>query len=292
MHAEIIPYPKFNIDLAVTDILNRFQWYKERYLYLSKRISENIGDFLKIAEESLSFIHLIAEESTLFHDNINVQYCESKKEIVELRPEQILNSGYDIAVYGAAGAGKTTTLSNFAISKAKREKNSVIYIPLNRVVEIYKKLCTSSKGKTTEEKSHEDLLVDDPDNAIFICILISKEILFNSKNLELVKLAITHEKTLIIDGLDEAYDAIPHILPSVNKFKKNHRCQIIISSRDCVKYLNEIDFLGITLLPFTKAQLLSFVDKWFSDCERKIDLLEKIESSDLYKEISSPLLAT
>lgn len=290
--SQIISRPEMEIRISTDEIIDRIKTYKDKYTKLSKNIKNNIQTFLLTTEESLSFLHEITNESSIFHEIIEISLSGYSKERIEVKPEDILGSGYDIAVYGAAGAGKTTTLSNFAISKSKIEKNSVIYVPLNRVVEKHNKIYRSIIGKDPDKMNHDERLIADPNNAIFICILLSKGIAFNSQTLDLLKKEITKDKTVIIDGLDEAYDSIKGILQSINNFKRSHKCQIIISSRDCVKYLDDIDFLGITLLPFTKEQLLQFVNKWFGDNDAKNLLLNRVENTDLFREISSPLLAT
>jgi hypothetical protein len=292
INRKIISRPEMEVKISTNEILDRIETYKDRHAKLSKDVKRNIQTFLLNTEESLSFINEITSESSVLYEIIEVSFSGYSKERFEVKPEDILGSGYDIAVYGAAGAGKTTTLSNFAISKSKIEKNSVIYVPLNRVVEKHNKIYKSITRKDPDKLNNDERLTIDPNNAIFICILLSKGISFNSQTLELLKKEITKEKTIIIDGLDEAYDSINGILQSINNFKRSHKCQIIISSRDCVKYLDDIDFLGITLLPFTKEQLLQFVNKWFGDSDSKNPLLDRIENTELFREISSPLLAT
>ncbi|BBI48766.1 hypothetical protein HORIV_11870 [Vreelandella olivaria] len=52
---------------------------------------------------------------------------------------------------------------------------------------------------------------------------------------------------------------------------------MIVSSRDCVSYLKDISFLGITLLPFTKPQLIKFINGWFDDSAQANKLISAIE---------------
>ncbi len=98
---------------------------------------------------------------------------------------------------------------------------------------------------------------------------------------------------LILDGLDEAFDALPNLIPEIAAFHTNNpRSQLIISSRDCVSYLKQIDFLGITLLPFTKEQLIAFILAWVPDKETATGLIDAVEHRGLSDHIKTPLLAT
>jgi hypothetical protein len=115
-----------------------------------------------------------------------------------------------------------------------------------------------------------------------------------SENIEDAKKFLSGRLVLILDGLDEVFSTIPSIISAISEFKlKNPLSQLIISSRDCVSYLNDIDFLGITLLPFTREQLDKFIKGWFKlNKEKSDELIKAIEDRELFDYIKTPLLAT
>ena len=107
------------------------------------------------------------------------------------------------------------------------------------------------------------------------------------------QIALPPNLTLILDGLDEIYTQVHEIIPAITDFKaKFPKAQLIISSRDCVSYLNKIDFLGITLLPFTEDQLESFILGWMNNKTLAAKLVEEVKKNNLYEHIKTPLLAT
>lgn len=143
------------------------------------------------------------------------------------------------------------------------------------------------KGFIAEDDSFskKDLLIK--------MILLSRNIPPVNENIEDARKIISDDAVLILDGLDEVYNAIPDVVPAISHFKMtNKNTQLIISSRDCVSYLNDINFLGITLLPFTKDQLHLFIKGWLDDNEKANNLIKSIDERDLYEHLKTPLLAT
>ncbi|MGB3726057.1 MAG: AAA family ATPase [Glaciecola sp.] len=210
---------------------------------------------------------------------LNVSKEEYKPARLTFSPFTILDSGLDISVYGQAGAGKTTTLNQYAAYLISKKIKNVLYIRLNTLVDSYEKRRIGEFEKSL--------------NLVKWAILVSKSIdITKDAVIDLNKFLISCT-VLIVDGLDEVYSTMPKIIESLNEFKKLYPdIQIITSSRDCVSYLDEIKFLGITLLPFTPNQLDSFVKSYFDDAALSKRLCKKIKSKELYDVISNPLLAT
>jgi len=126
-----------------------------------------------------------------------------------------------------------------------------------------------------------------------VLVLLSKGISPTGEHIESARKIISNNLTLILDGLDEVYNTIPNIITAISQFKNNNpNSQLIVSSRDCVSYLNDIDFLGITLLPFTEEQLNKFIRGWLKDKEKADALIESIKNRDLFEHVKTPLLAT
>jgi len=276
------PYYKVSInDSALTEKIN---FYKKRYfdyieLINKKSISfEELKIFLSSTQITLSLLAKLKNNEFLLSQAIYFSQDDNSQDRVSISPRDIFATKYDIAVYGGAGVGKTTTLKAYTDIVQEKEDNNLFYIPLNRFVDELKQITQSSADL-------KDLLIK--------IILVSKGIEISKDKIEEVKNILPVNLTLILDGLDEIYDTIPDIISAISEFKKNYpSSQLIISSRDCVSYLNEINFLGITLLPFTKEQLNKFIRGWLTNKEKAEELIGSIEKRDLFEHIKTPLLAT
>ncbi|WP_187655629.1 hypothetical protein [Xenorhabdus sp. PB62.4] len=53
---------------------------------------------------------------------------------MSISPFELFEKKHDIAVYGGAGAGKTTTLQMYVRKLLSENSSKVIYIPLNRFI--------------------------------------------------------------------------------------------------------------------------------------------------------------
>ena len=191
--------------------------------------------------------------------------------------------GGKVGLFGGAGVGKTTTLTAYSNIINENENKKVIYIALNRLVDEFKEATNKRENKNWQNK---DLLIK--------LILLSKGLEPTDEHINDAKIHLPQNLTLILDGLDEVYDTIPNIIKSISNFKKTYtNTQLIISSRDCVSFLSDIDFLGITLLPFTEIQLNDFVLGWFNENKKKATkLITSVQEGGLYEHIKTPLLAT
>ena len=188
-------------------------------------------------------------------------------------------------MYGGAGAGKTTTLQVYADMHTGSDTDALIYISLNRLVDKFKGMLKEVKNDDDEKALNNNLLEK--------VILLSKGIEATDENIEHVKHILSGRLTLIMDGLDEIYNTIPKIINAISEYKDTHKdAQIIISSRDCVSYLKDIEFLGVTLLPFTKPQLIKFIKGWLNDETKSKELIASIDNTELFDHIKTPLLAT
>ncbi|QEZ91934.1 NACHT domain-containing protein [Proteus sp. CD3] len=197
-------------------------------------------------------------------------------------PFRLFDCQHDIAVYGSAGAGKTTTLQMYARKLESEGSRGVIYLPLNRFL--------NKVDMNIESKSKNyDILMG--------MILVSKSLEPIRENIEKLELYLQDKKRIkvIFDGLDEAYIKFPGIIEAINTFKnKFDNIQLLISSRDCVSYLSEIKFLGITLMPFSENQLYSFIQAWFKNKNPALSdiIIDNIKSKKISDIVRTPLLAT
>lgn len=252
----------------------------------SNNFSVDIKYFLKEIQNTLNILELFQELSKEFDGVLEITKTKSeRKDGISLSPFNLFDTHHDIAVYGGAGAGKTTTLQMYARKKITENPAAVIYLPLNRIIN---KHSENFYLKENEAPSYKQILS---------LLLIARNIPDTKENISELKISLTEVRDLkiILDGLDEAYGKAKYIIRSINDFKVHFKnIQLMISSRDCVSYLSQINFLGITLLPFTKKQLHKFITSWFENknCALSDILLEKIKENGLEDITKTPLLAT
>lgn len=285
----IIGKPFYKIKINTQVLTDKIEQYKNTYLkdihVINKReISiSRLSKFLHETERTLSLVSRLKCESFVLSQIITFSLDKNLEDGVSISPHDIFSTGRDIAVYGGAGVGKTTTLKAYADIISSDDNSNLIYIPLNRLVDEFKKILINITDDNNYLK--KDLLIK--------IILLSKGINPSGENIESSRKILSNHLVLILDGLDEIYNTIPEIIAAISQFKTIHpNSQLIISSRDCVSFLSNIDFLGITLLPFTKEQLNKFIRGWFSKSEKADKLIESIRSRDLFEHVKTPLLAT
>ena len=254
--------------------------------------SREIKKFLSETESNLHVIDLLLSDKNPLKKEFSISVIENRyKDRAQISAYQVFDSGHDIAVYGEAGVGKTTTLQMYARQFINCD-DLLLYLPLNR-------LLSSIKNKADLTTNSEDINGEShigryDYKSILYLILIAQNIERSEENVTELDRILKIEKSfqIILDGLDEAYDTIPEILNCINDFKARFaHSQIIISSRDCVSYLSEIEFLGITLLPFTVDQLGNFVNGWL-DYEKASKLMSTLEKRRMLDIVKTPLIAT
>lgn len=288
LRGRIISEPTYKIELDKEGLVNNLQCRKDRYYQdvdlINKRKSgiSKIKSFLLETESTLSLVAALTNKKFPLHDEIRIRKKDVSQDRVSISPHDIFSAGHDIAVYGGAGVGKTTTLLAYANHVSRNTGETIIYVPLNRLIEKFNEL---TRGGTLKEKPHSNLIVK--------LILISKGVPPTAENAAEAEAILNEKLAVILDGLDEVYNSIPNIISAISEFKKNHQlAQLIISSRDCVSYLDEIEFLGITLLPFTQIQLDKFIHGWLKDGAKAEKLISTIKTRNLYEHVKTPLLAT
>lgn len=251
-----------------------------------KNISnEYLRGFLENTKNTLSMLELLKDISIETNNVISFTPTQSSiRDGISLSPFNLFDTNYDIAVYGGAGAGKTTTLQMYAKKLNDEGRHNIIYLPLNRLI-------SKQSLNIIDDGTHKDIY-----KQILSLILISKELDDTDENIYNIDLSIKglDNLKLIIDGLDEAYNKKPSILDAINNFKKrNPHVQLIVSSRDCVSFISKVSFLGVTLLPFTNEQLNNFIQSWFNENPGLANsLIKDIERNNLKEIVKTPLLAT
>jgi hypothetical protein len=289
---EMIPVAKYRPNINAIKIREEHTKLRKEYslsidkINAKKCTTVELKAFLEDTSTALSFISKLKEGVELLSWKMSFYQAGKVLDRVSISPHDIFSTGKDIAVYGGAGVGKTTTLQMYANSLAKIDEELLIYIQLNKVVANAEFFSFTNLEKNKYPKEHTREL-------ILKIILVSRGIATSNDFITKVRKSLSGQVVLILDGIDEVYGTIPSLLPAIESFKAQFpNCQVIISSRDSVNYLSEINFLGITLLPFTEAQLDSFVRGWFGYTENAEKLLIAIKSKNLYEHIKTPLLAT
>ncbi|WP_261453632.1 NACHT domain-containing protein [Serratia grimesii] len=288
---EYIPPPSFNYKFQANEIEDWIKSHCDFYLSSIQKLNSEpvknndyLRGFLINTQKTLSVLEILKELSSETTNLINYTKTETHfRDGISISPFSLFDTNYDIAVYGGAGAGKTTTLQMYTKKIIDEGLVNIIYLPLNRLI----------------NRQDVSIKVDNVianQKQILALILISKEINDTDDNIYKldVSLSSSNGLKLVIDGLDEAYNKVPYIIESINSFKlKYPHIQLIISSRDCVSFISKINFLGVTLLPFKTDQLHAFINSWFAkNSIHANELILDIEKNNLSEIVKTPLLAT
>lgn len=247
----------------------------------TKAILDDINSLLRTID-----IVINQNSSTI---SFNIVKGQRNKNILDISAHALFDSGCNIAIYGEAGAGKTTTLHMYAekLYRTKQDGQIILFLPLNRITKKIGEIDQSLRGSfINQERPFESLL-----NAF----IIYKNLPASTENRKALILALRNSKkcTIIVDALDEASTHAPWVIHALSELPVHiSHAQVITSSRNCVKYIREIEFLGITLLPFTKQQLRKFISGWVGDNDQADKLWQIIEQQKLYEVAKNPLLAT
>lgn len=215
---------------------------------------------LKIFFEKVDTI-LNSSSKILNFKNIEFQEKIGIKKINDLREsfenvrfrmplKSILNTGINICLVGDAGAGKSTNLEMYAFENSQNKIPILIY------------LGQSIKNFISNNENIED------DDFIENLILnhLNSEIKLNWNKLQLFEFIKNKKPFFLFDGLDEAVGIKPNLSLLINKFsKKYYNSQIVVSTRFNSDEIEKVSLFTITLLPFTDAQRIEFLKKWFKD---------------------------
>ena len=298
--------PELNIELSVDFIDSELQTRSELYVTLLQDINSGRGDiakvrnFLNVAKELLYIQEVILSPESPLFKVLDTEKLNKVRNKISFPPSLIFDSGRDIALFGGAGFGKTTTLQSYAAKCQEYGNTGCIFIELAKHKESFRMFLVQDKP-VEESKDNSLNSVETSEKKTRSAIdseLLLKAILHSFKyepdttNVEELR-EFLKSAPLLLDGIDEIYGYVPTILRVIKGFKKeNPKSQLIISSRDNTEYLAEIEFIGISLLPFTEDKLKHFVYSWLGDDRLAAKLWKKIESKDMLETVSNPLLAT
>lgn len=291
----ILPHPSFiaSVDLSqVQDSLNdhiKNVSLKVKEISNSNLISSEIRATLDDTNNLLRAVDLLL--SHILESPLKITLIDSNSPIheIDISAHKIFDTGVNIAVYGDAGAGKSTTLYVYAetIFKNKRPDEEVLFIPLNRISNTLAKLTLEEKLKYIDHKKCFNSLIN--------AFLLYREIKVTPENRDSMIniLAEKRRVVIVVDALDEATNEADWVIPALSEIpEKIKNAQVITSSRSSVSLIRNIDFLGITLLPFNKPQLQKFIYGWMRETVQADNLWQHIENNELLEVAKNPLLAT
>jgi len=212
--------------------------------------------------------------------------CLGSFKRLSLSVHSIFDTGLNIAVLGEAGAGKTTSLQMYAKRRLESDAESelTIFAPLARVV---------AKLELENELEQKDSPCTRLERGIGYYLRTLGIDVMPPALLEILK---RKRVLLLLDGIDEAIVGAPWILEGIKELGERYpQAKIIVSSRMSGKYLQQIPFFGITLLPFTDGQRERFIRSWFQEqsdekIKRILDHLNHFPG--LSEIVRNPLLAT
>jgi hypothetical protein len=287
--------PSINLRLHKTQILN--WWARVSSDYEKGIIKINSGSYsssylLGFLNRVDCLLALVERISGLceYIPNVLSFLARNNKQVdrINISAHQVFDTGKDVVVYGGAGVGKTTTLQMY--SKQFVCDNALLfYLPLNRIFKKYhvqKSILEVSPGQFDSRDNFKHII---------ILFLVAKGIEVNQVNIDsAIEILDKKEKfKVILDGLDEVYSQLREVMNYIEAFKHRfNNSQLILSSRDCVSYLNKIPFLGVNLLPFTPSQFSSFVKGWVKDISKAERVIGLVEEKEIFGVVRTPLIAT
>ncbi|WP_430413158.1 NACHT domain-containing protein [Kordia sp.] len=199
--------------------------------------------------------------------------------------DKIFDTSLNLVLLGEAGAGKTTSLQMYAINNKENEERIILWTPLARLVQNW----SMNNNKT-------ELLVKIKSLDLAIYEYLRSKNIDITKN-DLYSLLNGKKVVVLFDGLDESIKSNEWLPEAINhlakKFSKS--LQIIVTSRMTGEYIEKLQFLTVTLLPFTKEQRNQFINNWFNDnnCDAKERILKHLQKNKSIDETTrNPLLTT
>ncbi|CAK2429158.1 hypothetical protein VCRA2111O136_170053 [Vibrio crassostreae] len=223
LESEIVREPVFSIELDIdgfqNEIDNRVQDYYESMKVLNSDQRPNLAvikETLDKVEVSLKFFEVLYRDDSPLKSNFVLKVISDKNDRVSISAHDVFYTRKNIAVYGGAGVGKTTTLEMFAKSYDEElTGKKMIFCSLNRVVQKLSKL-GAAKNKYNDTSSEQ------LDSFIISIILLSYNLEVNSNNTERIKSYLRSGILLIFDGLDEIVSEYPIVLDSMNSLRKTY----------------------------------------------------------------------
>lgn len=203
---------------------------------------------------------------------------------IHMPMREVFATGIDCAVYGEAGAGKSTTLFKYAsdASQADLADEITLFLPLTRLLANLR-ILGDNEGISPLEKLETEIAA----------FLNTKKNISNEEILSFLR--EKRRVVFIFDGVDEVIKTAPWIVEGIQALRRAYtNSQVILSARSSGRYLDKTTFLGLTILPFSDQQTESFIRGWFKLQQNTAeDVLDHLAATKSLAEIvRNPLLAT
>lgn len=245
---------------------------------------DEIRAYFTECQQIFSLVELVLSER-LFSEAVGLdtsqRFAISSGRRIHLPVKEVFATGIHCAVYGEAGAGKSTTLHRYASAAIAqdREDEVTLWIPLTRALTI--------------EKWDDDL---PPIQRLEHTLASFFSSAGTIRQDDVVPLLLSKRRVVFIfDGVDEVVKRAPWISAAIHDLPNRFpSCQIIVSARSTGTYPELSSFLGLTLLPFTPEQVEFFVRGWFIESPAVADsVVSHLRSVPAVADIArNPLLAT
>ncbi|SDH15066.1 NACHT domain-containing protein [Janthinobacterium sp. YR213] len=279
-----------NGEKLANELTNRKKWVSDEIEKLGnkKREKVEIKDFFVKCQDLFGTVGRVLNEK-IFLDAVGADSTKkfsvgNPAKRISMPIREVFNTGLHCAIYGEAGAGKSTTLHKYAsmASTSDSEDELTLFLPLTRIL-----------AKVINFGDSEDITpIKKLENGLASFLKNEK----TENHAEIIDFIKTKRRvTFIFDGVDEVIKSAPWIINAIEEIENTYKnSQIILSARSSGSYLENIKYLGLTLLPFTDNQVLNFVNGWFSNDKiiaRNVTT-HLSQTPSLAEIVRSPLLAT
>lgn len=265
------------------------KWVAEGIRALSnrRRKPDSIREFFLRCQRFFELLERLLGERYFFDavgQRLHQSHTLDPAQRISMPLRDVFATGIHCAVFGEAGAGKSTTLHQYAgyASGRDTENELTLFLPLTRI--LTEKLLPTDAATMTPVQKLESCL----------CQFLGADKRYSP--VEMINFIKSKRRvTFIFDGVDEVVKRAPWVIDAISDVERIYsNSQIILSSRMSGSYTDDIRYLGLTLLPFTDDQVSHFVDGWFAaDPDSALAVKEHLEAaSELQEIVRSPLLTT
>jgi len=186
-----------------------------------------------------------------------------------------LNSKYNVLLLGDAGSGKTTNLQVHAGTLYENGYDGIVfYSSLNE-------LCQHKK-------------VDEEPCLFELIARYMHSVGIQKSTQEIIGSLKNNKCVIILDSIDEAIATYSWVIEALSALARGiTKGKIITSSRYTVEEISELGFLSLSLCPFNNNQKEQFFNKWFSQADDAVQIIEHLNNNPkLGDVVTNPLSAT
>lgn len=283
--------PLFEVTLDAQPLADELERQRRRLSGLLKELRgqdgspvEPVRNVLEICQTPLRALRLLARIPELV-EALGVSVDDDSRSMgrLDIGVQTALDCGLNTLILGEAGAGKTTSLQMYAHRKlaSGRASQLVLFIPMAR-------LWRSVDGNTRDGQEGSD------EPRLLSAICESLKSLGVELDVADLRSELRRGAIVLVDGIDETLDHYPEISKELDALAARYPLvQWVASARTSGNLNFDLDFVPITLLPFSNRQRDHFVSKWFDDSAPAAEVLAHLATNPEVAEIvRNPLLIT